>query len=104
MKTGVEWQIIEYPIAPYVGIDLLYNILGDTKLSIENSYGSTEAVIEGNTGMGLSIGTGARVALLPSVDAKIGADYSLMNLITPESQEESKSVISITVSLLCRLL
>ncbi|MCX6143079.1 MAG: outer membrane beta-barrel protein [Ignavibacteriales bacterium] len=104
LKTGVQWQIISSPIAPYVSLDLLYNIVGDTKLSINNSYGNIEATVDGNTRMGLSIGGGARVALLPSMDVMIGANYSLINLITPDNQEETKSAISLTVSLLYRLL
>ncbi len=104
LKTGVQWQIISSPIAPYASLDLLYNIVGDTKLSINNTYGSTEAIVEGNTRMGLSFGGGARVALLPSIDATIGANYSLINLITPDTKEEAKSAMSATVCLLYRLL
>lgn len=104
LKTGMHWYIISSPIAPYLSLDLLYNIVGDTKLSISNTYGGTEAIVDGNTRMGLSFGGGARVTLLPSIDAMISADYSLINLITPDSQEETKSAFSVTVSLLYRLL
>ncbi len=104
LKTGVQWQIISSSIAPYASLDLLYNIVGDTKLSINNSYGNIEAIVDGNTRMGLSFGGGARVALPPSMDVMIGANYSVINLITPDNQEASKSAINLTVSLLYRLL
>lgn len=97
-KTGAQWQICRSPIAPYVNLDLLYNIIGDTKLSIRNNSTTTEAIVDGNTRMGLSVGGGARVALLPSIDFMIGANYLWINLITPDTEEETKGAISLTVS------
>jgi hypothetical protein len=103
-STGVQWQIIQSPVAPYVSLDLLYNIIGDTKLRISSTSSTTEAIVDGNTRMGLSVGGGARLALLPSIALAVGANYTWINLITPECDEKTRGAIGLTISVLHRLL
>ena len=102
-RTGAQWQFSRSPIAPYVSLDLLYNIIGDTKLGISNGPSAVEAIADGNTRMGLSPGAGARVAFLPSMDLVIGANYSWVNLITPDSEEETRGALSLTASVAYRI-
>jgi opacity protein-like surface antigen len=104
IRTGATWQILRSQIAPYVSLELLYNIFGDTRLSIHNPYSTTEAVVDGNTRFGLSVGAGLRVSILPSIDASAGANYSLNNLVTPDTREEHKNMLSITASLYFKFL
>ena len=102
-KTGAQWQFSRSPIAPYVSLDLLYNIIGDTKLSISNGPSTIEAIADGNTRVGLSPGIGARLTFFPPMDFVIGANYSWINLITPESDEETRGALGLTVSISYRL-
>jgi hypothetical protein len=104
LKSGAQCEIISAPIAPYVSFDVLYNIIGDTKLSINSGNGSTKAIAEGNTRMGLSFGGGARLGLHPSLDARFGVNYSLFNLISPETNEESRGAIGANICLLYKVL
>ena len=103
LRTGAQWQFSRSPIAPYVSLDLLYNIIGDTKLSISSGPSTIEAVANGNTRMGISPGAGARVAILPSMDIVLGANYSWMNLVTPGTDEESRGALSLTACISYRI-
>jgi hypothetical protein len=96
-QTGVQWQIIRSRIAPYVGLGVLYSIVGDTKLRISYPGGGSEGIVAGNTRLGLMLGVGVRASLHPSLDASIGADYSWINLVTPDDQDKAKGVASLTM-------
>ena len=103
-RTGAQWEIIHSFISPYVSLELLYNIFGDTRLSVSNSSGTTNAVINGNTRVGLAFGGGFRMAVLASIDAIVGVNYSLNNLVTPNNQEYHKNMLTVGTSLLLNLL
>ncbi len=103
-RTGVKWEIIRSRIAPYVSLELLYNIFGDTRLSIHTPYHSTEAVVDGNTRAGFSFGGGLRISVFPSIDTSVGANYTLNNMLTPDSHEKHKNMLNIGASVLFKLL
>lgn len=94
-KTGAQYEILPAPFTPYVSLGLLYSIIGDTKLSINNTYGSAEAMVEGNTRLGLSLGGGVRVLISSPLEVDIGAEHSWINLVTPESEEQTEGLTSL---------
>jgi hypothetical protein len=95
-QTGAQWQFLRSCPSPYVGLGLLYNIVGETKLSIAQSGRPLEAVVDGNTRLGISLDAGARLSLQRSLDVSIDADYSLINLVTPDSREEVRGLAGLT--------
>jgi hypothetical protein len=101
-NVGLRWHVVRLPVEPYIGLDVLYNILGDTKLTIRSASTTTEAIAEGNTRMGLSFGAGVVVPLGAAVDLRLGGTYALMNLISPDSQEEAMNVANFGFSFLFR--
>jgi hypothetical protein len=76
---------------------VLYNIFGDTKLTIKNGPASTEGTIEGDTRMGVSFGGGARVSLFNPVDVSLEACYALNNIISPAATEEARNSFNINM-------
>jgi hypothetical protein len=103
IKTGMQWEIMDSPIAPYISFALLYNIMSETKLTIRNPWGVTEASMEGANRMGLSAGAGVTFTLLPSTDACIEAACSLNNLVGVENGEKKQYLFTISAGLLFSL-
>jgi hypothetical protein len=102
--VGVRWRVVRSTtIEPYVSLGLLYNIFGDTRLTIRNAETTAEATVDGNTRMGLSLGAGVVVPLLAALELRLGANYALMNLISPESQEQAKNAANLGLSFLFRV-
>lgn len=102
--VGLRWCVVRSTaVDPYISLGLLYSIFGDTRLTIRSTETTTEAIVDGNTRMGLSLGAGVVVPLLAPLDLRLGGNYSLMNLISPESEEEAKNATNLGLSFLFRL-
>ncbi len=104
LDVGLRWHVVRSTtVEPYVSLGLLYNLFGDTRLTIRNAQTTVEGTIDGNSRMGLSLGAGVVVPVLATLDLRLGGNYALMNLISPESQEEAKNMANFGVSFLYRV-
>jgi len=101
--VGFRWSNLRFPVVPYIGVDLLYTIVGDTKLKIRNDETTFDGTVEGNPSMGLSFGLGVLVPLVEAIDLRVGGNYALMNLLRSDSDEQPINVASFGVSFLCRV-
>jgi hypothetical protein len=104
LKSGLLCEILNSQIVPYASLDVLYNIFGETRLSIKNSFGTTEGIVKANTRMGLALGGGVSANLSPLIDTRIGVNYSFNNLITPEKNEEQRNSFNVTATIFCKVL
>jgi hypothetical protein len=103
-KTGVQYEFLESPVMPYAGLSLLCNIIGDTRLTISNGGTTTKALIDGNTRAGASLDAGVRLPLHRSIQISVGGDYSWINLLTPESDEQTRGIFNLGLTIHYRLL
>jgi hypothetical protein len=99
IRPGFQWIVIPSSIRVFLGLEVLYNIFGDTRLKIVNPSGTTEGIIEGDTRMGLSFGGGVRTSVFSPIDISIESSYSLNNVISPDVQEEARNTFAITMIL-----
>jgi hypothetical protein len=104
IRSGAKWEFIHSGISPYLSLELLYNIIGETNLSIHTTSSTIDAVVDGNTSFGLSLGGGVRTSIFPSMDVSVGAAYAFNNLVSPETHIEQKNLLCIGVGLLFRVL
>ena len=63
IRSGAKWGFTSIPAySPYLSLELLYNIIGETNLSIHTTSSTIDAVVDGNTSFGLSLGVGCAPA------------------------------------------
>ncbi len=89
--VGGEMELLPGPLSPYVGLDLEYNSLGDLETT-----GSPAA--SGVSRMGLGIGAGVMLTLLP-IDFDVSLKYQMLNLFGKESGEETIGIINLNAAI-----
>ncbi|HVO72823.1 MAG TPA: outer membrane beta-barrel protein [Ignavibacteriaceae bacterium] len=97
--AGAEYQIIPGPLSPYLAADLEYNNFGD--LSFEG--GNLPVTFTGSgsrSRLGIAIGIGAELTILPVIGLDAGIKYHFLNWFGKESGEETVSVMSYNLSII----
>ncbi len=89
--VGGELSLLPGPLSPYVGLDIEFNSLGDFETT-----GSPTA--SGVSRMGLGIGAGAMLTLLP-IDFDVSLKYQMLNLFGKESGEETIGIINLNAAI-----
>ena len=86
------------PISPYLGFDIFYSKIGDTKLTSSGGGMSYEQTIEGVNRTGIGLGAGLQIGIIPLIDIDVSAKYNINNLIGKEDGEETFSTINLSAS------
>jgi len=91
--AGLQWEFVPVPagVNPYLSLDLTYNSFGNLKPSNDE----IKTLPFGNSRIGLAIGAGAEITLLPIINLDITANYGWFNLIGKESGEETISAFTV---------
>ncbi len=89
--VGGEMELLPGPLSPYLGLDLEYNNFGDFETS-----GSPSA--SGVSRMGLGIGAGVMLTLLP-IDFDVSLKYQMLNLFGKDSGEETIGIINLNAAI-----
>ncbi len=89
--VGGEMELLPGPLSPYLGLDLEFNNFGD----FETTGSTTQS---GVSRMGLGIGAGAMLTLLP-IDFDVSLKYQMLNLFGKESGEETIGIINLNVAI-----
>lgn len=96
--VGAEYNFVPGPISPYLGFDLFYANLGDTKVTSTASNFSYEQTVDGESRTGIGIGGGLQIGIIPLIDVDVAAKYNINNLIGKEDGEETFSTINLSAS------
>ena len=91
--VGAEWALIPGPIAPYLGVDILSNTLGDLEVNGNKVNGSESS-------FGAAIGVGIDFKLLPKIDVDASVKYNMFNLTGRDDGEDVTSSINLNVAVL----
>ncbi len=102
LGLGVQFGFIPVPVGfdPYLSFDLTLNNFGDFKSVI----GDTENIIDGFSRMGLQLGLGTEVTIIPMINVDVFAGYNWFNLTGKEDGEETISAFVLDVFLMFNFL
>jgi len=89
--VGGELSLLPGPLSPYLGLDIEFNSLGD----FETTGAPTAS---GVSRMGLGIGAGVMLTLLP-IDFDVSLKYQMLNLFGKESGEETIGIINLNAAI-----
>ncbi len=88
--VGGEMVLLPGPLSPYLGLDLEFNNLGDFEIT-----GAPTA--SGVSRMGLGIGAGVMLTLLP-IDFDVSLKYQMLNLFGKDDGEETIGIINLNAA------
>jgi len=91
--AGGQFEIIPGPLTPHLDFDLLYTSF---------DYDIKDA--ESTNRIGVGLGAGIDLKLLPMFDLEIGLKYNMHNLIGKEDGEGSMNTVTFTASVLFDIL
>jgi len=91
--AGGEYKIIHGPLSPYIASDIAYNI-GNWEFNMGNIETGTPDVSTFNTRIGVAVGIGAELTMLPLVGVDASIKYHLVNWIGQDNNEELVKVLS----------
>ncbi len=96
---GLEYGFIPIPAGfdPYLSLDVTFNNFGDLKLS-------DEVLTEGSSRVGLQLGVGTEVTIIPLINLDVFAGYNWFNLTGKEDGEETVSAFVLDVFLMFNFL
>ncbi|MGE5401173.1 MAG: outer membrane beta-barrel protein [Ignavibacteriales bacterium] len=105
LSAGAEYMLIPGPIAPYLTADLQLNSQNSTKLKLSMPGGDNlESSTDNGSRMGLGIGAGLNIGILPGIDIDATVKYNFLNFIGKKNDEESFNTLNVTLSLLFPIL
>lgn len=98
LGLGVQYGFIPVPVGfdPYLSLDLTFNKFGDFKSVIDG----TENIFDGFSRMGLQLGVGTEVTIIPMINVDVFAGYNWFNLTGKEDGEETISAFVLDVFLM----
>jgi hypothetical protein len=94
---GISWEMCHPDISPFVTLTVLYYIFGDARMSIRTSYNSIEAVAEGHTSAGFSLGGGVRTSVTPIIGVSVAANCALPDMLTTALHGEYHYLFTLSV-------
>ena len=96
---GVQYGFIPVPAGfdPYLSLDATFNNFGDFKVS-------DVVFSEGNSRVGLQLGVGTEVTIIPLINLDVFAGYNWFNLTGKEDGEETVSAFVLDVFLMFNFL
>ncbi len=96
---GVQYGFIPVPAGfdPYLSLDVTFNNFGDFKLN-------DEVLSEGNSRVGLQLGIGTEVTIIPLINLDVFAGYNWFNLTGKEDGEETVSAFVLDLFLMFNFL
>ena len=96
---GVEYGFIPVPAGfdPYLSLDATFNNFGDFKVS-------DVVVSEGASRVGLQLGVGTEITIIPLINLDVFAGYNWFNLTGKEDGEETISAFVLDVFLMFNFL
>jgi hypothetical protein len=99
---GVQYGFIPVPAGfdPYLSLDATFNNFGD----LTAKSGSTEEKFEGGSRVGLQLGVGTEVTIIPLINVDVFAGYNWFNLTGKEDGEETISAFVLDVFLMFNFL
>jgi hypothetical protein len=99
---GVEYGFIPVPAGfdPYLSLDATFNNFGDFKFK----SGVNEEKSEGYSRVGLQLGIGTEVTIIPLINLDVFAGYNWFNLTGKEEGEETVSAFVLDVFLMFNFL
>ena len=99
---GLEYGFIPVPAGfdPYLSLDATFNNFGD--LTVKS--GGTEEKFEGGSRVGLQVGLGTEVTIIPLINLDVFAGYNWFNLTGKEDGEETISAFVLDVFLMFNFL
>lgn len=100
LGVGGEYHFNPKPFSPYVGLDLQFNNQND--LNFKRIFPNTERTVStsGWTRMGLALGGGFDLTLLPQLDLDTALKFNFLNLFGQESGEKGFNTFTITINIL----
>jgi len=98
---GAQFNFIPVPVGidPYIGLDLAMNSFGRPKINDEEIPNT-----ESNSRVGLGIGVGAEISIVPKVNLDLNVSYQLFNLAGKDDGEETISAITLDAFIIFGLL
>jgi len=95
---GVQYDLIPIPtgVVPYLSIDLLYNNFVEYKIK----YSGYEETSDGVSRLGLGLGVGAEISIIPVLNLDLLISYQMMNLVGKEDGEPSLNTLTLDAFLL----
>ena len=99
---GLEYGFIPVPAGfdPYLSLDATFNNFGD--LTVKS--GGAEEKFEGGSRVGLQVGLGTEVTIIPLINLDVFAGYNWFNLTGKEDGEETISAFVLDVFLMFNFL
>jgi hypothetical protein len=96
---GLEYGFIPVPAGfdPYLSLDVTFNNFGDFSVS-------DEVLSEGNSRVGLQLGVGTEITIIPLINLDVYAGYNWFNLTGKEDGEETISAFVLDVFLMFNFL
>jgi len=96
---GVQYGFIPVPAGfdPYISLDATFNNFGDFKIS-------DVVLSEGNSRVGLQLGVGTEVTIIPLINLDVFAGYNWFNLTGKEDDEKTISAFVLDVFLMFNFL
>ena len=96
---GLEYGFIPVPAGfdPYLSLDVTFNNFGDFSVS-------DEVLSEGNSRVGLQLGVGTEITIIPLINLDVYAGYNWFNLTGKEDGEETVSAFVLDVFLMFNFL
>lgn len=96
---GGQYELIPGPLAPHLDFDLMFTSFGETSIKYLVSS-AQEMKVDGQSRLGLAIGAGVDLKLLPAFDLELGIKYNMHNLFGKEDGEEGLNTVTLTGSIL----
>jgi len=96
---GVQYGFIPIPAGfdPYLSLDVTFNNFGDFSVN-------DEVLSEGNSRVGLQLGIGTEVTIIPLINLDVFAGYNWFNLTGKEDGEETISAFVLDLFLMFNFL
>jgi Outer membrane protein beta-barrel domain len=98
LGLGVQYGFIPVPVGfdPYLSFDLTFNNFGDFK----TIFNGNENVFDGFSRLGLQVGLGTEVTILPMLNLDVFAGYNWFNLTGKDDNEKTVTAFVLDVYLM----
>jgi hypothetical protein len=99
---GAQYNFIPIPfgVDPYISLDLSSTSFGDYTVK----YNSNEIKTPGESRIGLALGLGTEVTIVPVINLDLYLSYKMFNLIGKENGEETVSAVTLEALVMFSLL